>query len=131
MKIDLQAPDFPAFWASQVNSGDVDAVVALYNEKATLLPTFSPKVVKDRTGLINYFTGLASKEGAGVELQDDTVVCLPAGQHGYVTSGMYAFRFKVDGSLQTFPSRFTFVIDLAEDSPILHHHSSLVPTAPD
>lgn len=123
-----QASGFPALWAGYINNGQLDKVIALYNENAVLMPTFSPNPVTDTQGLTNYFTNLASKKGLNVKLEEETVVCLHIEAQSYVINGDYAFAFQQDGALQTFPSRFTFVIDLAKEQPILHHHSSQLPT---
>lgn len=123
----IQACDFPALWASLVNSGDVEQVIALYQDHPILMPTFSPHTVKDETRLREYFTQLASREGLAVKLHESTVVCQKTGETSYVITGIYSFMFDVDGTILTFPSRFTFVIDLNNEKPIIHHHSSQVP----
>ncbi len=127
MPLVTEASDFPAFWADCVNQSRIDDVIALYHDGAVLMPTFSPHAVKDRAALRRYFGQLASREGLEVTLHEETVHCLPAGEQRYVITGIYDFKFSVDGTMLTFPSRFTFVIDLARESPILHHHSSQVP----
>ena len=119
--------DFPAFWADCVNRGAVDELVGLYHAKSVLMPTFSPHAAKNGEQVRAYFEQLASRAGLGVSLHDGTVDCLAVGGGGHVVSGIYSFQFEVDGTLLTFPSRFTFVIDLAQDAPILHHHSSQIP----
>ena len=126
----IEAADFPAFWVNKVNSGAVGDVVALYNEKAILIPTFSPYFVKDREGLRNYFDQLSAREGLQVKLQENSITALQVGGQSYVIGGIYSFEFNIDGNLTAFPSRFTFAVDLAADSPILHHHSSQIPGPP-
>ena len=123
----IEAPDFPAFWADCVNQGRIDDLIALYHEGAVLMPTFSPHAAKNIEQLRSYFTLLFSKENLQVKLHEKTLDCLRTGERSYVINGIYDFKFDVDGTLLTFPSRFTFVIDLGNESPILHHHSSQVP----
>ena len=118
---------FPAHWAQCVNDGRLDAVIALYHPDAVLMPTFSPHAAATPDAVKDYFTQLATRQGLAVSLHDNTVHALQTGPQGHVVNGIYDFRFDVDGALLTFPSRFTFVIDLALDSPILHHHSSQIP----
>ena len=60
-------------------------------------------------------TGVASDPHGNLQIAD------------LMVNGIYDFQFLMDGTLLTFPSRFTFVIDLEKESPILHHHSSQVP----
>jgi hypothetical protein len=123
----IKAPDFPALWADCVNQGRIDDLIALYHEDAVLMPTFSPHATKNREGLISYFTLLSSRENLHVKLHEETLDCLRTGEQSYVVNGIYDFEFSVDDTLLTFPSRFTFVIDLGRESPILHHHSSQIP----
>ena len=117
----------PTLWANCVNQGRIDDLIALYDEGATVMPTFSPSAVRNREELRSYFMRLSSREGLHVKLHEMTFDCLWTGEQSYVINGIYDFKFNVDGTLRTFPSRFTFVIDLGKESPILHHHSSQVP----
>jgi hypothetical protein len=123
----IEALDFPAFWADCVNQGRIDDLIALYHECAVLMPTFSPHAAKNREELRSYFTQLSSRENLYVKLHAKTLDCLRTGEQSYVVNGIYDFKFSIDGTLQTFPSRFTLVIDLGKESPILHHHSSQMP----
>ena len=122
-----EAPDFPSFWIDCGNQNRIDDVIALYHDGAVLMPTFSPYAAKTREGLRSYFTHLSSRENLSVALNEETLDCLRTGERSYVVNGNYVFKFSVDGTLLTFPSRFTFMIDLGNESPILHHHSSQLP----
>ncbi len=123
----IEAPDFPAFWADCVNQGRIDDLIALYHEGAVLMPTFSPHAAKNREQLRDYFTLLFTRKDLQVQVHEKTLDCLRTGERSYVVNGIYDFRFDVDGTFLTFPSRFTFMIDLGNESPILHHHSSQIP----
>ena len=123
----IEAPYFPAFWANCVNQEQIDDLIGLYHEGAVLMPTFSPHAAKNKEELRSYFMLLSSREGLHVKLHEKTLDCLQIGGQSYVINGNYDFKFSVDGTLLTFPSRFTFVIDLGKESPILHHHSSQIP----
>jgi len=125
--VKVEASEFPAYWAGLINKGAVEEVIALYNNKATLMPTFSPHMVRDEKGLTEYFTQLASRSGLEVALHAETVEVVEVGGSVFSLNGIYSFKFEVDGTLLTFPSRFTFVVDLSDDAPILHHHSSQIP----
>ncbi len=127
MPLDIEAPEFPAFWADCVNQGRIEELVALYREDAVLMPTFSPNAAGGRAALRRYFELLCARNNLRVTLLDEPVDCLPTSGQGYVISGAYAFSFGVGETLRSFPSRFTFVIDLGHESPILHHHSSRMP----
>lgn len=127
MTWDITAKEFPALWAGYINDGRVEDVINLYADGATLMPTFSPHTVKTREGLVEYFNQLASRQGLEVSLHEKTVDAMDAGNNTYVVSGIYSFRFEVDETLLTFPSRFTFFIDLSSGQPVRHHHSSQIP----
>ena len=127
MNSDIKASEFPAYWADLVRDNKLDEVIALYDSSSVLMPTFSPHSIKTRDGLQDYFTQLFERENLGVKLHQETLVCLQISEHDYVLLGIYSWEFKVDDTLLTFPSRFTFVLDLSRDSPIMHHHSSQIP----
>ncbi len=127
MNTTIQACDFPALWADCVNTANIEKVVNLYNDNSVLMPTFSPHTVRTQEKLLEYFEQLASRESLSVDLHENTVVCQKTGEQSYVITGIYSFKFEIDQTLLSFASRFTFVIDLAEEKPILHHHSSQIP----
>lgn len=103
-------------------------MLALYDDSAILMPTFSPHAFKDKAELRVYFEQLGTREALNVKLHENTVVCQRIEEQRYVISGIYSFAFKLDETELTFPSRFTFVVDLDRPSPILHHHSSQMPS---
>ena len=123
----IKAQQFPALWANSINAGELEKVIGLYNKYFTLMPTFSPHSVNNLASLTDYFTQLGSRKGINVALHENTVSCQHTGANAYVLTGIYSFGFEVDGTLLTFPSRFTFVLNLDEEQPILHHHSSQIP----
>jgi len=127
MNHQTSALQFPALWGGYVNTGNLNGVLDLYNEDFVLTPTFSPTVVNTSDDLKNYFVRLTSREGLEVELHDNTIICQNITDENYIVTGIYSFKFVVDGALLAFPSRFTFVINLNLDKPILHHHSSQIP----
>lgn len=124
-----KARHFPALWAGAINAGELEKVVGLYNGASTLTPTFSTSSVNDRDSLNQYFTNLGSRKGVNVSLQDDTINCQHCGANIYILTGTYTFGFEVDGNMESFPSRFTFVVNMDDEQPILHHHSSQAPQA--
>ena len=122
-----EALDFPAYWADCVNNSRINNLIALYHKGAVLMPTFSPHAAKNKKALKIYFTQLSSREGMHVNLHEETLNCLHVEGRIFIVNGIYDFKFSVDGTFLTFPSRFTFVIDLQKKNPILHHHSSQIP----
>ncbi|MCX6179465.1 MAG: DUF4440 domain-containing protein [Chlorobiales bacterium] len=114
-------------WVSRVCSGNPDDIAALYHESAILVPTFSPHTVMTTEGVRDYFGQLASREGLGVRLHNKALRKQSLSETVHTLSGIYSFEFEVDQVLLSFPSRFTFVMDISLPEPILHHHSSQVP----
>jgi hypothetical protein len=76
---------------------------------------------------MGYFEQLATRQGVGVKLHDKSLRTQLMSDTLHTLSGVYSFEFEVDQVLLSFPSRFTFVVDLSREKPILHHHSSQVP----
>ena len=45
----------------------------------------------------------------------------------HCVSGIYCWRFAIDGELFNFEARFGYTLNLALPAPIMHHHSSQIP----
>ncbi len=114
-------------WVSRVCSGSPDDIAALYQESAVLVPTFSPHTVTTPEGVRGYFGLLATREGLGVRLHNKALRKQALSETLFALSGIYSFEFEVDQVLLSFPSRFSFVVDISLERPIIHHHSSQVP----
>ena len=114
-------------WVEHVNKLEVESVVNLYDDKSTLLPTFSPHCLSTPRQIDEYFRQLATKRDLRVELHPETLIKTEIGAGKYIMTGIYSFHFVVDDTSLTFPSRFTFIIDITKETPIIHHHSSQVP----
>ena len=114
-------------WVSRVCSGNPDDIAALYHESAVLVPTFSPHTVMSTEGVSNYFGQLATRDGLGVRLHNKALRKQSFSDTLHTLSGIYSFEFEVDQVLLSFPSRFSFMVDISLERPILHHHSSQVP----
>lgn len=114
-------------WISGICNGQIGKVEQLYHEHAVLIPTFSPHTVNTTEGIRNYFEQLATRDNLQVRLYEKSLRKQYLGGASWMLSGIYAFEFEVDQLLLTFPSRFTFAVNLDNDKPIVHHHSSQVP----
>jgi len=114
-------------WMDAVNRGDVEALLALYDEHAVLIPTFSNKLPKTPDKLRAYFEKLGSREGLSIALHEKTLQVQPINDDIYALSGIYNWRFDVDGEMLNFEARFSYIVDLSKPRPIVHHHSSQVP----
>ncbi|NTU90776.1 MAG: DUF4440 domain-containing protein [Chlorobiaceae bacterium] len=121
------AEDVLSAWISGICNGAIDEVEKLYHENAVLIPTFSPHTVNTTQGIRQYFEQLATRDKLQVRLYEKSLKKQSLGCSSWVLSGLYAFEFEVDQLLLTFPSRFTFAVDLSLENPIVHHHSSQVP----
>jgi hypothetical protein len=114
-------------WIDAVNARDVERLVGMYAPQARLLATFSPHFLMGETAIRGYFEALASRPNVSVELHRHSLESMTLRDTFWGASGLYSFRFEIDGDLLTFPSRFTFTFDASQAAPILHHHSSQVP----
>ena len=114
-------------WVTRVCSGNANEIAALYHESAVLIPTFSPHTVTSPEGIKDYFGQLATRDGLGVRLHNKALRKQSQSDILHTLSGICSFEFEVDQVLLSFPSRFTFVMDISLERPILHPHSSQVP----
>jgi hypothetical protein len=115
-------------WMRAVNNGDIESLLALYDSKAVLIPTFSNRLLNTPDKLKDYFEKLGSREDLSIALHERTLIVQDLdSQSTFSLSGIYNWRFDIDGELLNFEARFSYVIDLSKPSPILHHHSSQIP----
>lgn len=125
----MKAPqDVLEKWMQAVNSGDIESLLALYDSQAVLIPTFSNRLLNTPDKLRNYFEKLSSREDLSIALHERTLIVQDLNsQSVFSLSGIYNWRFDIDGELLNFEARFSYLIDLSKPSPILHHHSSQIP----
>ena len=116
-------------WMQAVNNGDVDSLLGLYDSQAVLIPTFSNRLLNTPDKLREYFEKLGSREELSIALHEKTLIVQELENEIFSLSGIYNWRFVVDGELLNFEARFSYVIDLSRPNPILHHHSSQIPRA--
>lgn len=114
-------------WMDAVNCGDLASVVALYDESAILIPTFSNRLLRSPEAIKDYFVLLAKREELSLALHDKTLSIQSVGGSIYSMSGIYCWRFAIDGELFSFEARFSYMINVAAQAPIIHHHSSQIP----
>lgn len=114
-------------WMDAVNRGDVENLLGLYDREAVLIPTFSNRVHNTPEKLREYFERLGSREELSVALHEKALVIRNLSNEVFILSGIYNWRFSVDGELLNFEARFSYVMDLSKSAPILHHHSSQIP----
>jgi len=114
-------------WMTGINNNDLDAVLALYSENAILIPTFSNRVLDSPEKIRKYFENLTGREDLSIALHEKTLAVQTVRESLFSMSGIYCWRFAIDGELLSFEARFTYLIDLASPTPIIHHHTSQIP----
>jgi hypothetical protein len=114
-------------WMQAVNQGHVADLLALYDPQAVLIPTFSNRLLNTPDKLRDYFEKLGNREELSIALHEKTLLTQTLGETVFALSGIYNWRFAVDGELLNFEARFSYLLDLARPAPILHHHSSQIP----
>ena len=112
-------------WAEYFNNGNLERLLDMYHEEATLLPTFSPNLLSTLEQIEEYFVRTIDHQ-ALVEIDDSQTIKRKLSENIYLITGSYIFCLKKENNTK-YLSWFTFLIDLSVDSPIKHHHSSRVP----
>jgi len=114
-------------WIHAVNEGDVESLVDLYDDSAVFIPTFSSRILRTSEGIRDYFTKLATREELSLALHDKTLAIQTVHDGIFIISGIYCWRFAIDGEMLSFEARFNYMLDLNLERPILQHHSSQIP----
>ena len=70
--MDMSAENVIENWANYVNQSDLPGLMGLYAKDATLVPTFSVKILHTPEEIEQYFFGLA-KKGTLVEIHKKTL----------------------------------------------------------
>jgi len=111
-------------WAEHFNNGNLEHLLDMYHEEATLLPTFSPNLLSTLEQIEEYFVRTIEHQ-ASVEIDDGKIIKKKLSENIYLMTGFYIFYFD-NNRKREFKSRFTFLIDLSTEKPIQHHHSSQI-----
>ena len=114
-------------WMQAVNEGSLEGLLALYDEKAVLIPTFSNRLLSKPEGVRDYFSKLCGREELSIALHEKTLNIQNVAGSIYAIHGIYCWRFAIDGELLSFEARFSYMVDVERQKPILHHHSSQIP----
>ena len=112
-------------WADFFNNADMKAILSLYHDNATLLPTFLPKLLESNNEIKGYFE-VAFNRDASVEVNVENAISKELPGNIFLMTGSYVFCLGSKGG-KKYLSWYSFLIDLSDDSPIKHHHSSRVP----
>jgi len=112
-------------WVEYFNNGNLECILDMYHEGATLLPTFLPNLLTTPEQIEDYFVRTIAGQ-ASVEIDDSKTINKKLSENMYLMTGAYIFCLNKKNDTK-YLSWFTFLIDLSVDSPIRHHHSSRVP----
>ena len=119
--------EIPKKWSDLLNAGDLEGVLALYEENALLMATFDAQPLVQPSLRRKYFENFMKRPGAGVEVDPSTLSHKPLSSDLYQATGLYTFFYEEADVLVRQNARFTFIVSDEDSSLILHHHSSLVP----
>jgi hypothetical protein len=114
-------------WLDDINNGNIEDLLSLYNERAIVIPTFSNRILNTPQKIREYFEKLQSRKELSIALHANPKIEQKYSEGIYGMSGIYCWRFAVDEELLSFEARFSYIMNLKEKNPILHHHSSQVP----
>ncbi|MGE5680777.1 MAG: nuclear transport factor 2 family protein [Bacillota bacterium] len=119
--------DLLKMWMQAVNKRDIEGILSFYNKSAVLIPTFSNKILNTPAKIRDYFERLGSNKELDVDLHENTVKVQKINESIFALSGIYRWRLEVEGEPLSFEARFSFVLDLTLQDPIIQHHSSQIP----
>lgn len=114
-------------WMQSINSGNLEALLALYDENAVLIPTFSNRLLSRPEALREYFAKICSREELSIALHEKTLNIKLIAGNVHAMHGIYCWRFAIEDELLSFEARFSYVLDLDRPRPIVQHHSSQIP----
>ena len=112
-------------WSDCFNNADMKGILSLYHDNATLLPTFLPKLLARNNEIKGYFE-VAFNGDASVEVNVKDAIKKKLSGNIFLMTGSYVFCLGSKGG-KKYLSWYSFLIDLSDDAPIKHHHSSRVP----
>ncbi|MDG0964526.1 MAG: nuclear transport factor 2 family protein [Opitutales bacterium] len=115
-------------WVSCVTNADLEDLLNMYSPEALLFATFEQKPLDNPSMIRDYFTNFLSRDGAGVELDPQTITHAKLGEHTASSTGLYTFFFNENDQLVRQKARFTFIFNEEDSGSILHHHSSVIPS---
>jgi len=108
-------------WQQYLNEKNLSGALKLYDTSCVLIPTFSSEILTDREQIKEYFVKLIEVHKGKVEFQSNSISEQQVGENMYLLSGKYFFHLM---EKEKIPARFSFLVNLLSENPILHHHSS-------
>ena len=108
-------------WQQHLNEGNLLEILKLYDLNCILIPTFSSEILSDHRHIKEYFVKVIEVQKGKVEFQPNSIYEQQVGKNMYLLSGKYFFNLM---EKEKIPARFSFLVNLLSEKPILHHHSS-------
>ena len=108
-------------WQQHLNEANLSGIMKLYDEKCVLIPTFSSEILTDHEKIKEYFVKVIEVQEGKVEFQQNSISEQQVAENMYLLGGKYIFNLK---GKEKIPARFSFIVNLLSENPIMHHHSS-------
>ena len=108
-------------WQQHLNDENLSGILKLYDISCVLIPTFSPEILTDQEQIKEYFVNVIEVQKGKVEFQLNSISEQEVGKNIYLVSGKYFFYLM---EKEKIPARFSFIVNLLSENPIIHHHSS-------
>ena len=108
-------------WQQHLNEANLSGIMKLYDEKCVLIPTFSSEILTDHEQIKEYFVKVIEVQEGKVEFQQNSISDQQIAENVYLLGGKYIFNLK---GKEKIPARFSFIVNLLSENPIMHHHSS-------
>ena len=112
-------------WQQHLNEENISSILKLYDIGCVLIPTFSSEILTDHEQIKEYFVKVIEVQKGKVEFQPNSISEQLVGKNMYLLSGKYFFHLM---EKEKIPARFSFLVNLLSENPILHHHSSRIIT---
>ena len=108
-------------WQQHLNEANLSGVLRLYDISCVLIPTFSSEILTDQEQIKEYFVKVIEVQKGKVDFQPNSISEQQVRENMYLISGKYFFHLM---GKEKIPARFSFLVNLLNENPILHHHSS-------
>ena len=108
-------------WQQNLNEENLSGVLKLYDTSCLMIPTFSSEILTDHEQIKEYFVKVIEVQKGKVEFQPNSISEQQVGENMYLLSGKYFFHLMEEEKI---PARFSFIVNLLSENPIMHHHSS-------
>ena len=110
-------------WQQHLNEENLSGVMKLYDISCVLIPTFSSEILTDHEQIKKYFVKVIEVQKGKVEFQLNSISEQQVGENMYLLSGKYFFHLMEKKKIL---ARFSFLVNLLSENPIIHHHSSQI-----